>query len=75
MKYSEGDDWQYDYEEFVKADDRGRMEAAEELGPWKSPQKRQVAQNREKYHCPPIVVDENVKAVGVDKDGNVIKVY
>ena len=75
MKYSEGEDWVYDYEEFVKADERGRMEAAEELGPWKSPRRNTQSQTQaESQHHPPVLIDDSVKAVGIDKDGNVIKV-
>ena len=75
MKYSEGEDWVYDYEEFVKADERGRMEAAEELGPWKSPRRNTRSQTQaESQHHPPVLIDDSVKAVGIDKDGNVIKV-
>ena len=74
MKYSEGDNWVYNYEEFVKADERGRMEAAEELGPWNSPRRNAKIQTREEFHCPPITIDKTVKAVGMDKDGHVILV-
>ncbi len=72
MQYSEGDNWVYNYEEFVKADERGRMEAAEELGPWNSPRRNAKMQTREEFHCPPITIDKTVKAVGMDKDGHVI---
>ncbi len=75
MKYSEGEDWVYDYEEFVKADERGRMEAAEELGPWKSPRRKTRSQiQAESQHHPPVLIDDSVKEVGMDKDGNVILV-
>lgn len=74
MKYSEGDDWVYDYEEFVKADERGRMEA-QELGPWKSPRQNTRSRTQaESQHHPPVLIDDSVKAVGIDKDGNVINV-
>ena len=72
MKYSEGEDWVYDYEEFVKADERGRMEAAEELGPWKSPRRATRSLVQENNHHPPVLVDQSVKEVGFDKDGKVI---
>jgi hypothetical protein len=74
MKYSEGDGWEYDYEEFVKADERGRMEAAEGLGPWKSPRRDTRSMAQENNHHPPVLVDQSVKEVGFDKDGNVILV-
>jgi hypothetical protein len=74
MKYSEGDDWVYNYEDFVIADERGRMEAAEELGPWRSPRRSAKMHSREEFHCPPITIDKTVKEVGIDKDGSIILV-
>ena len=69
MKYSEGDDWVYNYEAFAEADYRGRMEAAEELGPWHAPRKSVGSKTQNELHCPPIIVDENVKEVVMDNDG------
>lgn len=74
MGLSEGSGWTYDYEEFVRADERGRMEAAEYLGPWRSPQRKAKMQSEEDLHYPPVMVDDAVKAVGMDKEGRVILV-
>ena len=72
MKYSEGDDWVYDYEVFAKADERGRIEAAEVLGSWKGPQRRDMPQKVEELDCPPFFIDRTVKEVGMDKNGEII---
>lgn len=72
MKYSEGNEWVYDYEEFAKADEHGRMVAAEVLGPWKASASSTRSLSREDNHHPPVFVDDSVKEVGFDKDGNLI---
>ena len=74
MKYSEGDTWVYNYEDFVTADERGRMEAAEGLGSTNAP-RRNTSQHVEEYGCPPIMIDPTVKEVGLDKKGKVVLVH
>ena len=72
MKYSEGDAWVYDYEEFVKADESGRAEAAKAFEAQHLNRMSAISYRQEEFHCPPILIDETVKDVGVDNDGNVI---
>lgn len=74
MRFSEGNDWAYDFETFAEVDQRGRMEAAEELGPWKSPRRRTGSSIWQESHCPPIFVDEMVKVIGMDRDGSYLLV-
>lgn len=72
MKYSEGPDWQYDFETFVYYDAAGRKQAKEAFSKKKGSSSSRMAPSREQHdHIPPIVIDQDVKAVGVDVNGKV----
>ena len=74
MKYSEGEEWVYDYEEFAKADEHGRLVAAEVLGPWAASTTSTRSSAREDNHHPPVYIDDSVKEVGMDKNGNIVSI-
>lgn len=74
MKYSEGKDWAYDYESFVRADAAGREQAAKVFYP-SSSNTASVRRSQQLYkdnHMSPVIVDKEVKEIAIDKDGNVI---
>ncbi len=73
MKYSEGESWVYDYEDFVLADEKGRREAAEGFGSKKNTRRAQN-QKIEDIDYPPISIDMSVKEVGMDKNGKILLV-
>ena len=75
MRYSEGEDWIYDYETFVKADEQGRREAAEVFNSSNASPMSKSSSNWKDHHHPPIIIDKDVKEIGMDKDGNVVLVY
>lgn len=71
MKYSEGDDWQYDYETFVSVDEAGRRQAAEAFSTKVNSTSVRKSSSHEKRDFPPLQIDSGVKAVGVDDKGNI----
>ena len=72
MKYSEGDDWEYDYETFVAADEAGRSQAAAAFSS-KSASSSELRSPSE-LSSPPVEVDQNVKVVCVDENGNIVMI-
>ena len=66
MKYSEGDNWEYNYETFVSYDEGGRIQAAEAFS---KNAESSVSKRSPEYivmDYPPLVIDKDVKVVGVD---------
>ena len=72
MKYSEGDDWVYDYEAFVAADEAGRSQAAAAFSSKAS--SSSVFRSPSELSSPPVEVDQNVKVVCVDEKGNIVMI-
>lgn len=71
MRYSEGDDWQYDYETFVSFDEAGRKQAAEAFSTKVNSTSVRKSSSHEKRDLPPLQIDSGVKSVGVDDKGNI----
>lgn len=74
MKYSEGSSWNYDYEEFVAIDEAGRNQAVQVFNSSSSSSvvaKRQAQKRQNDNHMPPVIVEGDIKEIGVDKDGNI----
>lgn len=72
MYFGLGPDWEYDYEEFVKADEAGREQAAEAYAMY--PPTRNYVEFSEEFKpgLPPIILeDDDVKEIRVGKNGKV----
>ena len=72
MKYSEGDDWEYDYETFVAADAAGRSQAAAAFS--SKSVSSSVLRSPSELSSPPVEVDQNVKVVCVDENGSIVTI-
>ena len=74
MRFSVGSGWVYDYEEFVRADTAGREQAAQVFNSSSSSAivKRQAQIRQNESHMAPVVVDGDIKEIGVNKDGKII---
>ena len=69
MRYSEGPDWQYDYDAFVVADAAGRAQAAGAFSGKAAHSSVLRAPSRSEQPLPPVLIDRDVKDVIVDGKG------
>jgi hypothetical protein len=72
MKYSEGDDWVYNYEAFVEADEAGRAQAAGAFSNKAAHSSVLRSPSRSELPLPPVFIDRDVKVVMVDENGKTV---
>ena len=70
MQLGLGEDWTYDYAEFVKADRAGRQQAAEAYSKRKNT-RSSISSDDFEPGLPPILIDDDVKAIKVSGNGQV----
>ena len=80
MTISEGDEWTYDYETFVQADEAGRKQAADGyagavIGRSRAVRSRDAGGPALKPDLKPIVADDSVRSITVGPDGRVTLHY
>lgn len=71
MKYSEGNDWVYDFEAFVAVDAAGRAQAAGAFSSKATSSSVLRAPSKSEMPLPPVLVDKDVKEIYVDGKGKV----
>ena len=74
MKYSEGNNWVYDYEAFVEADAAGRSQAAAAFSSKAASSYVRRMPSGSELPLPPVLIDRDVKVVSVDGDGKAVLV-
>ena len=70
MQWGIGEDWEYDYETFVAADEAGRKQAADAYAQY-PPTRSYVQRDDMEPGLPPIMIDESVKELRITKDGKI----